>query len=125
MIRYAAALCLLCLMTAPSLTEAETSVLRHRDGTSGLITPLGEDAGIYSDAHGNTGPVTGLGTPASPILAPHGDTKSSSITPFGTPMPPSNLTPAPVMPFHPNRPLMPQSTAPASPPSGGGARFGR
>ena len=105
--------------------QAQTSIQQYRDGASSTITHLGDDVGIRSDAHGNGGPVTGLDLPSSPGTIPHGDTKSGTVTTFGTPTPPNNLTPAPVLPFNPNRPLMPQSTAPASPSSGGGGRFGR
>lgn len=121
------------LTLAPPLVQAQTSIVQHRDGTSSTITHLGEDVGIRSDAHGNGGPVTGLGIPSSPGTIPHGDTKSGTITTFGTPAPPNNLTPAPVLPFNPNRPLMPQPSSPASPSGsspgfgapGGGGRFGR
>jgi hypothetical protein len=38
-------------------------------------------------------------------------------TQFGTPSPPNHITPAPVLPFHPNRPLMPSPSAPSHPPN--------
>ncbi|HKY71590.1 MAG TPA: hypothetical protein VJL88_06700 [Nitrospira sp.] len=54
---------------------------------------------------------------------PHGQTPPRSTTPFGSPSSPNQLTPAPVLPFHPNRPLMPPSSAPV--PNSGGGRLGR
>lgn len=111
---------------------AEVSIVQHRDGTTGTVSHLGEDVGIYSDPHGNTGPVVKPGNLPS-AAAPHGDTQPSLLTPFGTPLPPNNLTPPPMLPPSPNRPLMPQQpSAPATsaPPSGfgptgGSGRFGR
>ena len=38
-------------------------------------------------------------------------------TQFGTPLPPNHITPAPVLPFHPNRSLMPSPSAPSDPPN--------
>jgi hypothetical protein len=44
-------------------------------------------------------------------------------TPSGAPSPPNQLTPAPVLPFNPNRPIMPAPTAPS--PSAGSGRLAR
>lgn len=120
------------LLTPSGVSLAEVSLVQHRDGTTGTITPLGEDTGLYADPHGNTGPVVKPGNVPS-ALAPHGDTQAGLLTPFGTPLPPNNLTPPPVLPLPPNRPLIPhQPPAPArsAPPSGfgpagGSGRFGR
>jgi hypothetical protein len=38
-------------------------------------------------------------------------------TQFGSPSPPNHITPAPVLPFHPNRPLMPSPSGPSHPPN--------
>jgi hypothetical protein len=43
--------------------------------------------------------------------------------PFAEPVPPNRLTPAPVLPFHPNRSLMPAPMTPM--PFSGGGRVGR
>ena len=112
---------------------AEVGVIRHSDGTAGIITHLGDDVGIYSDSHGNSGPIMNPGSPPSFSGGPHGDTTAGANTVFGTPPPPSNLTPAPILPMNPNRPLLPQQSIPPSssvPPSGfgssgGSGRFGR
>jgi hypothetical protein len=54
--------------------------------------------------------------------APPADSSSRPTTPFAAPMPPNQLTPAPLLPFHPNgtlvpnRPLMPAPQAPSYPP---------
>lgn len=87
----------------------------------GTTTDLGNGVGIRSDPHGQGGPSiapTESSTPLSP--GSQGDVNQRVVTPFGSPQPPNQLTPAPVLPFHPNRPLMPQST-----PHSGGGRFGR
>lgn len=108
---------------------AEVRVIQRGDGTSGTITHLGDNVGIYSDAQGNTGPVISPNGLAPSSGGPHGDTAPGHRTPFGTPAPPSNLTPAPVLPFNPNRPLVPQQpSAPSTAPglgSSSGGRFGR
>ena len=118
------------MFASPSPSHTQTGPVQHRDGTSGRITPLGDDVGIYSDAHGQTGPVVRPGNP--PLPDAHGNTPSTTMTPFGTPTPPNQLTPPPVLPMNPNRPLAPQAPiAPlsSSPPPGftpsGGGRFGR
>ncbi|HEU4500859.1 MAG TPA: hypothetical protein VFR82_04345 [Nitrospira sp.] len=43
-----------------------------------------------------------------------------TTTPLGVPSPPHQLTPAPVLPFHPNRHLIPSPTVPSNGPMGGG-----
>ena len=118
--------------------SAQISVFQSSDGTSGTITHLGDSFSIYSDSHGNTGTITNLGGgfQSYSYTSPQGGTTTGSITTFGSPVPPSNLTPAPVLPFTPNGTLMPQPrVAPVVPfssggPSaigspGGGGRFGR
>jgi hypothetical protein len=113
-----------------SFSVAEVGVIRHRDGTDGHMTHLGDDIGLYSDSHGSTSPLT---HPTLPAPDSHGDNFSGPLTPFGTPAPPNNLTPAPTLPMNPNRPLAPQqpvAPSPSSPPRGfmspgGGGRFGR
>jgi hypothetical protein len=61
--------------------------------------------------------------PQAPLsTAPPADSSSRPMTPFAAPMPPNQLTPAPLLPFHPNgtlvpnRPLMPAPQAPSYPP---------
>jgi hypothetical protein len=118
-------------MESADISLAEVGLIQHRDGTAGTITHLGDDISIHSDSHGNTGPATSSGGNSPSFNGPHEDTQSGLVTPFGTPAPPNNLTPAPVLPFHPNRPpVPPQPSAPSSttPPglgSSNGGRFGR
>jgi hypothetical protein len=66
-----------------------------------------------------TGPIRPEGDPLVPqdggrVSAP-GVSRSPvpPTRPFGVPSPPNQLTPAPVLPFHPNRPLTPSPFAPA------------
>ncbi len=90
---------------------AESGLYRGTDGSSGRITDLGSGIEIYSDAHGMTGavlPRQGAG-PVGPLTLPHGQLKPGTMIPFGAPAPPSNLTPAPVLPAFPHRLLPPQS----------------
>ena len=118
--------------------SAQISVFQSSDGTSGTITHLGDSFSIYSDSHGNTGTITNLGGgfQSYSYTSPQGGTTTGSITTFGSPVPPSNLTPAPVLPFTPNGTLMPQprvapvvSFSSGGPSAiglpGGGGRFGR
>ena len=55
--------------------------------------------------------------PPPALTAPEGDLSSRAATPFGGPMPPNHLTPAPVLPFNPNRSLVPAPSAPSHPPN--------
>lgn len=113
------------------VVRGEVSVLQRADGSAGTITHFGDDVGIYSDSHGNSGPI--MIAPQGPGPAgPHGKPSIGTAIPFGTPPPPNNLTPAPVLPMYPNRPLLPQQPAtpsavaplPGIGPSSGG-RFGK
>lgn len=73
-----------------------------------------------------TGPASepGIRSERSPLLAvPQGEPSPKATTPFGAPLPPNQLTPAPLLPFNPNRSLMPPSSTPA--PYSGGGRVGR
>jgi hypothetical protein len=115
-------------LAGPAL--AEVGAVSRSDGTGGKLTQLGDDFGIYSDSHGNTGPVI---QPARPSPGPHGNVATEVLTPFGTPVPPNNLTPAPVLPISPNRPPPVQQSVAPSPSApqqgfrapGGSGRFGR
>jgi hypothetical protein len=140
MMRSALLFCAFSLFSivAVGTVSAQVSVFQSSDGTSGTITHLGDSFSIYSDSHGNTGTITNLGGgfQSYSFTSPHGRTTTGSITTFGSPEPPSNLTPAPVLPFAPNGTLMPQPrVAPVMPfssggtssfgSSGSGGRFGR
>jgi hypothetical protein len=81
-----------------------------------------EDAGRVEPLDGRQGlnernPLLPRNPQAPPSTAPQGDPSSRLTTPFGTPMPPNQVTPAPVLPFNPNgslmpnRPLMPAAAA--------------
>lgn len=50
------------------------------------------------------------------VATPQGDFSSRAVTPFGGPLPPNQLTPAPVLPFNPNGSLVP-SPSPSHPPN--------
>ena len=117
-----------CLAWFLGIGLAENGVVQNRDGTSGRLSHLGDDIGIYSDPHGNHTIVTKPGTESPIGLRPHGETESGNRSSFRTPLPPNHLTPlppVPAIPFHPNRALSlaPSPNSPAPP--GGSGRFGR
>jgi len=96
------------------------------EGPAGTMTHLGDEAGMHADAYGNTGPTMLPQGRVSPA-GPHGETRLETMPPSGSSRPPNNLTPAPLLPLAPNRPLLPQASAPPSspPPTGFGASSGR
>jgi hypothetical protein len=55
------------------------------------------------------------------LFVPQADFAPPATAPSGGPLPPHQLTPAPVLPFNPNRPLMPAPTAPSYAPNPGRA----
>lgn len=113
------------LALSAGVSQAESGVIQNRDGSSGRLSHLGDDIGIYSDPHGNHTIVTKPGAENSLGLRPHGETESGNRSAFGTPLPPNNLTPAPILPFHPNRALSPAPSPNSHTPSRGGGRFGQ
>lgn len=108
------------VLLAADFAYGEIAAVGSANANPGTVTDLGNGIGIPSDPHGrgraNLAP-TESAPPLSPV--PHGEVNQRSVTPFGSPQPPNQLTPPPVLPFHPNRPLMPQST-----PNSGGGRSG-
>ena len=106
----------LCLTTVGSLS-AETALHRGTDGVDGVLIELGQGVTLYADAHGTNGPVIRL--PSAPsggsITGPHGQRMPGLATPFGTPIPPSNLTPAPRLPYDPQGTVIPQPSRPPVP----------
>lgn len=114
--------CLVCFL---GIGLAESQPIQNQDGTSGRLTHLGDDFGIYSDPHGNQTIVTKPGSEIPLGLRPHGETESGNRSAFGIPLLPNNLTPAPILPFHPNRALSPAPSPNSPTPSSGGGRFGR
>jgi hypothetical protein len=99
--------------------DGETA--RGQDRHPGTLQSLGDQ-----DAGRSAAPPSPLRVPDIPV--PPERSQATPRTPFGTPTPPNSLTPAPLLPFNPNRPLMPTpSTPPASAPppgSGGGSSSG-
>lgn len=114
-----------CLALSVRIGLAETGTIQNRDGTSGRLSHLGDDIGIYSDPHGNHTIVTKPGTESPLGLRPHGETESGNRSSFGTPLPPNNLTPAPILPLSPNRALSPAVPPNGYTPSAGSGRLGR
>lgn len=116
-------------MLTPAFALAEVAVIESPHGRAGTIAELGNGAGIRSVPHGNDGSSVAPTESAAPVSpGPHDAVNQRILTPFGSPQPPNQLTPAPVMPFHPNRPLLPSpSPSPSAVPHSGvgGGRFGR
>lgn len=94
---------------------AQSSPVRQPDGTQGLLSPLGGNDAIYSDAHGNTQPTTLRPGFSSPSLNTLSEALPAAITPFGTPTPPNRLTPAPLLPLSPRSMATPQPQRPTDP----------
>lgn len=117
------------LLLAGELSYADnTARLEPLDGTAPVISSAGEPA--------NRGPLLPRDAQPSARATPQGDFPSRAVTPFGAPLPPNQLTPVPVLPFNPNRSLMPSpSTHPPNParaetranpaPYSGSGRLGR
>ena len=91
-------------------------------GDAGRVEPLDGTQGITRSANEPGTPSERgsfpHGEPRLPALGvPQSDPSPRTTTPFGSPLPPSQLTPAPVLPFNPNRSLMPSPSAPSHPPN--------
>ncbi|MEK7762900.1 MAG: hypothetical protein AAB433_15115 [Nitrospirota bacterium] len=114
-----------CLALSAVTGLAESRIIQNHDGTSGRLFHLGDDSGIYSDPHGNHTIVTKPGTESPIGLRPHGEAESGNRSSFGTPLPPNNLTPAPILPLSPNRALSPAAPPNGYTPSSGSSRLGR
>jgi hypothetical protein len=126
---YGAAVCLIVIPLYPISVRAESGLYRGQDGSTGTVADLGNGTMLYADPHGTFGPLPGSagGTQGGPVPLPQGYGDSGHITPFGTPTPPSQLTPAPVLPFHPHGMLMPQqpgTPVPSFSPKSGGSGSG-
>ena len=78
---------------------------------AGRIEPLdgAQSTKGLSDTHTGRSPLD------TRLAIPQGDSTSRATTPFGTPLPPNQLTPVPVLPFNPNGPLMPNGPAMPTP----------
>ena len=96
-------------------------------GSAGHIEPLDGTQGVTRSVNepgspSERGPLP-HGESYLPRGMPQGDASPRTTTPFGGPLPPNQLTPAPVLPFNPNRSLTPSASAP--PPHAGSGRLGR
>ena len=122
------------LLSGTDLSAQGISIIQGSDGTSGTIMDLGGGIRSYSDSHGNMGTILDLGGgfQTYQFTSPHGGPKSGTILTFPAPRsdfgtPPAGLTPAPVLPFFPNRPLMPREqlspVAPLTPSTPGTGTF--
>jgi hypothetical protein len=102
------------MLLAGGLSQAgNTTRLEPLDGTQSVTGSATEPA--------NRGPLLPRDAQPPALATPQGDSSSRAVTPFGGPLPPNQLTPAPVLPFNPNRSLMPSPSTPYS----GSGRLGR
>jgi hypothetical protein len=117
--RHFAGIIGLTLLLTVAVSRAEhTGRIEPLDGSHGVVASPGR-----SEMRQQRGPLVPEVPEALSTAIPYGQAPARSATPFGSPSPPNQLTPAPVLPFHPNRPLMPPSSAPV--PYPGGGRLGR
>ena len=117
-----------CLALSAVIGLAESRIVQNHDGTSGRLSPLGDDIGIYSDSHGNHTIVTKPGTESPIGLRPHGETESGNRSSFEAPLPPDNpalLAPAPAIPFRPNPAFYPAPAQNTHTLPGSSGRFSR
>lgn len=105
------------LLTAGLSQAGSPGHIEPLDGTQGVTRSVNEPG-----SPSERGPLA-HGESYLPLGIPQGDTSPRTTTPFGGPFPPNQLTPAPVLPFNPNRSLMPSVSAP--PPYSGSGRLGR
>ena len=97
-------------------------------GNAGRVEPLDGIQGVTRSANdpgtpSERGPLPHAESQLPPLVVPQADPSPRTTTPFGGPLPPSQLTPAPVLPFNPNRSLMPSPST--APPYSGSGRLGR
>ncbi len=106
-----------------STAHAQPTITPQHDGTSGMLSPSGGHDAIYADAHGHKGVTNqGANLPSPTLSTPPGG-MSGAATPFGTPVPPNLMTPAPLLPLQPRGMATPRPQAPVSSGSGGGHSF--
>jgi hypothetical protein len=105
------------LLTAGLSQASSAGHIEPLDGTQGVTRSVNEPG-----SPSERGPLP-HGESYLPRGMPQGDASPRTTTPFGGPLPPNQLTPAPVLPFNPNRSLMPSASAP--PPYSGSGRLGR
>ena len=93
------------------------AVSSSQPGHAGPVEPLD---GMQSITSSSSAPGRGSergpllpGNSSSALRLPQGDPPSR----FGSPLPPNQLTPAPVLPFNPNRSLIPPPSSPSHPPN--------
>jgi hypothetical protein len=96
------------LLTGGHSEAGNTARLEPLDGTQTVTSSASEPA--------NRGAILPRDAQPPGMTTPQGDFSSRAVTPFGAPLPPNQLTPPPVLPFNPNRSLMP-SPSPSHPPN--------
>jgi hypothetical protein len=104
-----------CLVGCLSAGTSAAESIAHRSDGVGSLLHRGDDRPVYSKTPRDTeilGQPDGKpGLPDGRIL--YGEPRNRSVTPFGSPLPPNNITPAPVLPLNPR--LGPAPVPPAPP----------
>lgn len=106
------------LITAVFSQDGNAVGLEPLDGTQSVTSSTSAP-----EIRSEHGPLLPGDSQSSGFRPPQGDPSSRTTTPFGGPLPPNQLTPAPVLPFNPNRSLIPSPSAPI--PYSGSGRLGR
>jgi hypothetical protein len=107
----------LAALMAAGLPQTKTTLIEWTHGVP--VTELGNSRGVRSD-RGPTIPAQDYSAPASSIPHRESDAQPRTMTPLGGLLPPHQLTPAPLLPFHPNRPLIPPPSVPGTVPGARG-----
>ncbi len=128
-----AGLILRVLLAAGPLWAGDITIIQGSDGTTGTVYEFG-GIKLYQDSHGTRGTIYDVGGISTyQFTSPGGETRSGTIYNLGAPLPPSRLTPVPILPFNPHGALVPREpvtpVVPFTPSSGfgsfGGSASGR
>lgn len=111
------------LATRP--VSAESDAMYRPDRTHAPVIDLGNGFLLHRDPHGPLTPLPQVSRPPGSVLQDPTISPNVPPTAFGIPAPPSNLTPAPVLPFHPHSPLVPHPAIPPGSHRGVGGAQGR
>jgi hypothetical protein len=101
------------LLTTAAFSQAGNAVRIEPVEGMQSVTSSASAPEIRSEA----GPLLPGDPQSSGFRSPHGDPSTRTTTPFGSALPPNQLTPAPMLPFNPNRSLIPSPSAPSHPPN--------
>jgi hypothetical protein len=110
--KFAGIIAAVVVLAASSGQSGNAGPVEPLDGMQRVTSPSSEP-GLRSER----GPLLPASPQSSAFMLPQGDPPSRTTTLFGSPLPPNQLTPSPVLPFNPNRSLIPPPSAPSHPPN--------